>query len=52
MAKERIRQYVDAFKRDGARITENLDFEPATVGRLYRHDREDDAGVTGHFNKE
>ena len=31
-AKERIRQYVDAFKKDGARITENLDFEPATVG--------------------
>ena len=31
-AKERIRQYVDAFKNDGVRITENLDFEPATVG--------------------
>lgn len=25
-AKERIRQYMDAFKKDGTRITENLDF--------------------------
>jgi malate synthase len=26
-AKERIQQYMNAFKKDGARITENLDFE-------------------------
>lgn len=29
-AKRRIRQYMDAFKKDGTRITENLDFVPAT----------------------
>ena len=28
-AKERIRLYSQAFARDGTRITENLDFEPA-----------------------
>jgi len=29
MAKQRIRQYMDAFKSEGVRITENLDFKPA-----------------------
>jgi malate synthase len=29
-AKDRTRRYMDAFKKDGTRITENLDFVPAT----------------------
>ncbi|MDA0337767.1 MAG: malate synthase, partial [bacterium] len=29
---ERIRRYVDAFRRDGTRITENLDFAPDSRG--------------------
>ena len=29
---ERIRRYVDAFRRDGTRITENLDFAPGSGG--------------------
>ena len=28
VAKERIRLYMEAFKKDGTRITENLDFQP------------------------
>ena len=31
-ANERICRYVEEFKKDRARITENLDFEAATVG--------------------
>ena len=31
VARRRIDQYMDAFKRDGTRITENLDTAPATV---------------------
>ncbi len=27
VAKQRIESYLDAFRRDGTRITENLDFE-------------------------
>jgi len=29
VARERIRQYLEAFKKEGRRITENLDFQPA-----------------------
>jgi malate synthase len=29
VAEERIQKYLDAFRRDGTRITENLDFVPA-----------------------
>ena len=30
IARERTRRYMAAFKKDGTRITENLDFAPAT----------------------
>jgi len=29
VAKERIRLYMEALKKDGTRITDNLDFQPA-----------------------
>jgi len=34
IAKRRIRQYMEAFKKDGARITENLDFVPLTKSEI------------------
>ncbi|HIO21262.1 MAG TPA: malate synthase, partial [Nitrospirales bacterium] len=30
VAKERIRLYMEALKKDGTRITDNLDFQPAS----------------------
>ena len=33
VAKERIRACVEAFRRDGTRITKSLDFEPAPQAR-------------------
>jgi malate synthase len=33
LAKERVRRFIDAFRKDGTRITENLDFIPEIANR-------------------
>ncbi len=40
-AKERIKKYMDAFKKDGTRITENLDFAPSAQAKIMAEDETD-----------